>query len=156
MSEKILLSWQAPEYKNYSKNLGWYITYLAISILIVGFFAIVQNDYFASITIGIIAILILFFANQSPEIVENRLTDKALEHGYLHIPYKQIKHFWVVNKGQHKTLNLETGAFLNSLMIIELGEQNADEVRNLLLNFIPEHEQTEPHLTQRFSHWIKF
>ena len=150
------ISWQAPEYKHYPKSSGWYITAISITILVVGFFVIIQNDYFAGITLGIIGIFILFFGNQTPEIIDNHLTTKAVHHGYLEIPYKQIKHFWVVYREHHKTLNLETSAFLNKIMIIELGDQDADEVREFLLNHLPEHEITEPHLTQKIAQWIKF
>ena len=156
MSNKNSISWRASEYKHYEKNIGWYITVISVLLLIVGFFVIIQSDYFAGITLGIIGFIFLFFGKQKPEMVENQLTTKAVHHGYLNIPYKQIKHFWVVNRPNHKTVNFETSAFLNKIMILELEDQDADEIREFLLNFLPEHEVTEPHLTQKVSHWMKF
>ena len=43
MSNKNTISWQAPEFKHYEKNAGWYITLISIAVLILGFFVIVQR-----------------------------------------------------------------------------------------------------------------
>jgi len=150
------LSWESLEFKDYEKNAGWYVTLISIAVLIIGFFIIIQKDYFAAITMAILTALIIFFSRQKPQIVETRLTHKALHHGPLVIPYKQIKHFWVVDKEHHKTVNFETSAFFNRMMIIELEKQDPEEVRNFLLEFLPEHEDTEPTTTQRVMHWFKF
>ena len=150
------ISWQAPEFKHYKKNAGWYVTLISITILIIGFFVIIQKDYFAAITIAILAVMIIYFSRQKPQIIEIHLTNKDVHQGNLHIPYKQIKHFWIVNKEPHKTLNFETSAYMNRLMVVELDEQDPDEIREFLLDFLPEHEDTEPTMTQRVIHWFKF
>ena len=156
MSNKNTISWQAPEFKAYEKNAGWYITLISIAILIVGFFTIVQKDYFAAITIAILTAAIVYFSRQQPEIVEIHLTNKGVHHGSIHIPYKQIKHFWIVNQENHRTVNFETSTYLNRLMIVELEDQDPDEVREFLLAYVPEHEDTEPTAVQRLIHWLKF
>ncbi|MBI3232302.1 MAG: hypothetical protein HYZ51_04460 [Candidatus Doudnabacteria bacterium] len=156
MSNKNSISWQALEFKHYEKNAGWYVTLVSIAILIAGFFIIVQQDYFAAITIMILAALIVYFSRQKPEIVEIHLTSKGLHTGNLHIPYKQIKHFWMVDKEPHKTVNFETSTFVNRLMIVELDEQDPEEVRQFLLAYLPEHHETEPTLSQKVIHWLKF
>ena len=150
------LSWHASEFKEYEKNLGWYIALVACAILIMGFFVIVQKDFFAAITIGILTIMIVFFARQKPQVLEIQLNNKGVYHGQVHIPYKQIKRFWIVDKHPHRTLNLETSTYLNRLMILELDEQDPDEVREFLLEYLPEHEDSEPTFAQRVIHWFKF
>src|SRR3989344_982825 len=156
MSNKNTISWQAPEFKHYEKNAGWYITLIAIAVLIVGFFVILQRDYFAGITIAILTAAIVYFSRQKPEIVEIHLTNKGVHHGPIHIPYKQIKHFWVVDHEHHRTVNFETSTYLNRLMVVELEDQDPVEVREFLLAYFPEHEDTEPTVTQRLIHWLKF
>lgn len=150
------ISWQAPEFKHYEKNPGWYVTAISIAVLIIGFFIIVQRDYFAAITLGVLTIFIIFFSRQKPQIVEIQLTSKGVHHGNLHVPYKQIKHFWVVNQEPLKTVNFETSAYMNRLMIVELENQDPDAVREFLLEYLPEHEDTQPTITQRVIHWFKF
>jgi hypothetical protein len=153
---KANISWEAPEFKFYEKSAGWYVTLISISILLIGFFVLIQKDIFASITMGIITLLIIFFSRQTPRTVTVELNSKGINHGAAHMPYKQIKHFWVVDKEHHKTLNFETSSYLNKIMVIELNEQDPDEVREFLLSFLIEHPDTEPTTAQRVMHWFKF
>jgi hypothetical protein len=150
------ISWQAPEYKHYEKNFGWYVTFLSIAALIIGFFIIIQKDYFAAVTLTILTGLIIYFSKQTPKIVEIHLTNKGVHHGPVHVPYKQIKHFWVVDNEHHKSINFETATYINRLMVLELEDQDPDEVREFLLDHLPEHEDTRPTVTQRVMHWFKF
>ncbi len=155
MTEQTKISWQALEFRHYEKNIGWYVTLLAIAILVTGFF-IIQSDYFAGVTTAILAIMIIFFSRQKPELMEVEITGKAVHMDNLIYPFKHIKHFWIVNTPHHKTLNLETTTLVNRMVIIELGEQDAEEVREFLLNHLPEHTETTETITQKIMHKLKF
>ncbi len=149
------LSWQAPEFKTYDKTTGWYVTLISITILIVGFF-IIQKDIFASITTAILGALVVIFSRQKPEIVTIELDHKAVKIGNIEIPYKQIKHFWVVHKEHHKTVNMETTTLVNNMIILELNGQDPEKVRMFLSQHLPEHSATEETSTQRIMHRLKF
>jgi len=150
------VSWLAPEFRHYEKNAGWYVTLFAIAILIVGFFIIIQKDIFAAITIAILAILLALFARHKPEMVEIQINQRGVHFGKLFFPYKQINHFWIVHNEYHKTVNLETTAYLNNLIILELEGQEPERVRMFLLQYLPEHENTQPTFPQRVMHKLKF
>lgn len=149
-----MISWQAPEFRYYHKNQGWYVTVVAVTILIVGFF-IVQDDWFAAISLAIIAGIMVFLARQTPEQTEIHLTHKHIQVGDLIFPYKQIKYFWVVHNQTHKILNFETTAYLNNLISLELEDQDPDEIRSFLLPYLPEHNQSQETFTQRIIHKLK-
>lgn len=149
------LSWQAPEFKHYEKNAGWYVSLISITILIVGFF-LIQKDIFAAVTTGILGALIVLFSRQKPEIINIEIDNKAVKIGNVEIPYKQIKHFWVVHKEHHKTVNMETTTLVNNMIILELNDQDPEKVRMFLSKHLPEHELTEPTPIQRLTHWLKF
>lgn len=156
MSNKTSITWEAPEYKHYEKTIGWYISLISITILITGFFIIIQKDYFAGITILFLCIIIIFFSKQKPENISISLTTKGIHQGDLHIPYKHIKHFWIVYTPNHQTINFETSSYLNKFVILELESQEPEDVREFLLNFLPEHEAIAPTISQRVTHWFKF
>lgn len=149
------ISWQAPEYRHYEKNVGWYVTLISIVVLIVGFF-VIQKDLFAAITTGLLGVLVVIFSRQKPDIIPVELDHRALKMGNIEIPYKQIKHFWVVHDEKHKTVNLETTTLINNLIIIELEDQDPEEIRQFLSRFLPEHSETHPTFIQRLTHWLKF
>ncbi len=150
------LSWQAREFKHYPKNLGWYITFIAISILVVAFFVIIQNDIFAAVSLALLALLMLFFSRHKPEIVKIELNSKGLKFDNIFYPYKQLKYFWTVHNERHKTVNFATSAMVNNVVILELEDQDPDKVRTFLLQYLPEHESTEETPAQRFMHRFRF
>lgn len=150
------LSWQAWEFKHYPKNAGWYITFISITVLVLAFFIIVENDIFAAVSLAIIAALVLGFSRQKPQRVDIELTSRGVNFGNLFYPHKQIKHFWVVNNDRHRTVNFHTSAFVNNILVVELEDQDPDEVRDFLIRHLPEHPETEETTSQKIMHRFKF
>ena len=120
------------------------------------FFIVVQSDIFAAVCLAIITALIIIFSRQLPERVEIQLTDKGLHFGNLFYPYKQLKYFWIVNNERHKTVNLNTSALINNVVILELENEDPELVRDYLIKYIPEHPQTEETPAQKVMHRFKF
>jgi hypothetical protein len=149
------INWEAPEFKHYEKGAGWYVTLLALAILVVSFF-IFQKDIFGAVCVAMLSVLIILFSRHKPKDVKVELNEKGVHFGNLFYPYKQIKHFWIVNNDCHKTLNLETTAYLNNMVILELNGQNHELIRNFLVQFLLEHERTTETFVQRAMHRLKF
>jgi len=155
VNENKTISWSAPEFRHYHKNIGWYVSFVAIVILLIGFF-VIEKDLFAAVSMGILGILMGLFSFQKPQIVEVELTAKSVRFGNVHFSYKHLKYFWIVNNENHKTLNFEASTFIHHTIIIELMDQNEDEIRSFLLAHLPEHHQTTETFAQKVSHKLKF
>ncbi len=149
------ITWQAPEFQYYHKNIGWYVTVIAIIILIIAFF-VLQSDLFAAITTGILGIFIILFSFHRPAMVTIELTHRGIWYGTIFYPFKQIKHFWIVHNDHHRTLNIETTTYMNNMLILELAGQDPEDVREYLLPYLPEHHSTQETFAQRISHRLKF
>ena len=150
------ISWQAPEYRHYYKSIGWYIAFSAVAILCIGFFVIIEKDIFAAVSLGILGILIIFFASQKPQIVPIELTQSSVNFGNVAFPFKQLKNFWIVNTKNHKTVNFQTTTAINNTVILELEDQNPETIREFLLPHLTEHHEDTETITQKISHLFKF
>ncbi len=153
---KTSLSWQAPEFRHYPKTSTWYVILIILSLAAIGFFVFFEKDIFAGFCLAIITVLIVIFSRQTPEVVDIEITEKGIQFGKLFYPYKQLKFFWVVSNETHQTVNFYTSAYINNTLILELGDQDPEEVHDLLIKFLPEHPQTEETLGQRIMHKFKF
>ena len=150
-----ILEWQAPEFRHYPKNGAWFITFaLVIGMLITYLFF--QQDWFGGISVLIIAILVGVFAMHRPNEVTIRLSTYGVHIDDTHIPYTQIKEFWIVDTENHKTLNINTTAYLNHLLSIELQDQNPNEVQEILEELLDEKEDAVETVAQRIAHRVKF
>lgn len=153
--DTVLHSWEAREYPHYKKNFAWYVTFLAILVLIIGF-QIVQEDIFGAVCLGILGLLTIVFASIPPKMVLVLLTPRGVHMEDLFIPYAKMRHFWIVDDNKHKTLNIETRAFLQKVLVLELHDQDPEKIRSILQQILPELDESEPTMSQKFMHWFKF
>ncbi len=150
-----IIEWQAPEFRHYPKNAAWFITFGLIVVMLIAY-QIFQSDWFGAISLLIIAILFAAFALHRPKEVNVQISTHGVHIDDTHIPYTHIKQFWIVENEKHYTLNLETTAYLNHLLAIELNDQDADEVHEILSELLPENQDVEENLAQRIAHKFKF
>jgi len=151
----LTISWSAPEFRYYEKNIGWYVSLVAIALLLVVFF-IFEKDIFAAVSLAILSVFVGLFSMQKPRVIDIELTSKGVKFGNIEFPYKQIKYFWIVNTEHHKTLNLEASTVINHTVIIELLDQDEEQIRQYLLRHLSEHHSTRETFAQRVSHKLKF
>lgn len=150
-----LYSWEAQEFKHHPKSFWWYLG-LACLACALAVFQIYKQDFYGAAITGILAVLSAAFSRREPDIIETHITTTGIRVSDLHIPYKHIKHFWVVDDGIHKTLNIETTTYLNRHLILQLEDQDPGEIRDFLIQVIPEHDVPGPTFSQWISHKLKF
>lgn len=150
-----IIEWQAPEFRHYPKNAAWFITFIIIVAMLV-VYQLFQSDWFGAISVTVMATLIGMFALHKPSIVSVKISTQGIHIDDSKIPYTHIKQFWIVDNDNHKTLNLETTAYLNHLLAIELNDQDADEVQEILSELLPENVDAEETVAQKIAHRFKF
>lgn len=149
------LEWEAPEYKEYVKSWGWYAGLIVIALLLAAYQTYV-GDYFGAATIIILGVLVAWFAGRKPEVISIALTGEGIQLGDLHIPYKNFRHFWIVDTPHHKTLNLEASTYLKQIVIVELADEDPIEVRKIVGKHVDESEAIEPSFSQRIAQRFHF
>lgn len=149
------ISWQAMEFKHYHKSIGWFLALYCIALLLI-VYEIFEKDLFAAVTIFILAVFTTLFARQKPKIVDVNLNSQGIKIDNISIPYKQIKHFWIVEHPDHRTLNFETTAYFHNSAVLELGDADPEDIRHFLLGHLYEHEDSTPTFVQRVMHRLKF
>ncbi|HEX3099590.1 MAG TPA: hypothetical protein VHQ41_01310 [Patescibacteria group bacterium] len=150
-----IIEWRAPEFRDYPKNAAWFIiSAVVIALLII--YQILQKDWFGAISVAIISGMFGAFALHRPSVVTVKISTLGLHIDDTQIPYNNIKQFWIVDTEDHKTLNIETTAYLNHELSIELEDQDADEVHDILSELLPEKEDQQETVAQKISHRIKF
>ena len=150
-----VFEWEAPEFRHYPKNPAWYITmFLVIGLLTA--YQIIIADWFGAISLIVLAVLIFAFAKQVPKQVMMSISDRGIHINGDLIPYTRIRHFWIIDDQEHKMINLETTAYINHFLSIELGDVDADEIREFLIDILPEHSELEPTAAQKIAHRFRF
>lgn len=150
-----LMEWSAYEFEHREKSLGWYATFVIIALLFIAY-ELYQRDYFAALTFFIIAVIGFGFARMVPQELTVIISDKGINAGNFHIPYVNIKKFWIVDHSKARTLHLETTAYLNHFIIIQLGQVNSDDVRSVLVKYLPEGQPNRESIAHRLARHFHF
>ncbi len=132
------INWDAKEFTHHEKTLVWYIVFTLIAIgLIV--YSILSGSILTMVTFGLIVLLGFLFSHRQPRVMPHSLTSSGIILGDTIIPYKNIKSFWIIYEPpQVKTLNIETTAYLNRHVTIQLGDQDPVPVKLFLKKYLPE------------------
>ena len=154
MANKIL-EWKAHEFEHREKGSGWYLTFIILAVLLV-IYEILIRDYFAAGTFIIIAFIVYFFARLNPREITVMITNKGIHIGNLHLPYATIKKFWIVSQGTTQALHLETTAYLNSSVVIQIADQDPEEIHTVLLQYVPEDHPNRETVGQRLARRLRF
>lgn len=150
-----IIKWTAHEFQHYEKGPGWYLTFFIIAALIL-IYEIIAKDYFAALIMLIVFAIAYFYARRRPDEITVSITPKGISRNGQHIPFHSVKYFWVVHHDQAKAIHLETNAYLNHSVIIQLNDQDPEEVAEVLSNFIEESAPNVEPLTHRIARKLRF
>lgn len=152
---KILRSWESSEYEQQSKPRSWYIVAAVIGLILIGI-SIYMRNYLFLVVVVMMAVVIILMDRKAPISLETKITDKGIRYGKRFYPYTNLEHFWIIYDPPIKTLNFRTTRNLFPMISIQLEDQNPLEIRDILLNFLPENEEiTEESPSARITRFLK-
>ena len=104
----------------------------------------------------VIIFSIILFSGQSARTITYKVTKTGITSGNSVYGYKTIKKFWILyNPPAIKTLNLETTAYLNNIVSMELGRQDPVELKLYLSQYLPEDLDREESLSDILARNLK-
>lgn len=152
--EKILISWETPEYipKDRSPDWFWAVGIIATAIIIT---SILLNNVLLAIFFLIATVTIFIYAKREPDIINVEITSEGIKAGRNMYPFSLLKAFDVNESGAIPHLLLRSGGITNSLLVIPIGRISLDKLKSILQNYLPEEEIEEP-LSQKILEYLGF
>ena len=149
------ISWKALEYKRKDKTADWYWAVILISLAMVVTSFILHNALFAILIIISTAIL-MSFSMTAPKTVSISINQKGVVVGKEMYPFATLDAFLVESAdGEDQKILLKSKKLIMPLIAIPLEEHHHLDVREFLLNFLPEVEMHEP-LSQKIMEKLGF
>ena len=149
------ISWKALEYKRKEKTADWYWAVVLISLAMVVASFILHNALFAILIIISTGIL-MSFSMTAPKTVNISINQKGLTVGKEMYPFATLDSFWVESAdGEDQKILLKSKKLIMPLIAIPLEEHHHLDVREFLLNYLPEVEMHEP-LSQKIMEKLGF
>jgi hypothetical protein len=141
--EKVSLTWQAPEYNHYDRTPDWFwaVGIIAVSIAILAF---VYHNALFGILILLSTGILVFYTLREPDMVNYEINQRGVTVGKDLHPYLTIESFWVETRGGEPKVILKSKKNLMPYIIIPIHEESADDISDVLREFIEEKELQEP------------
>ncbi len=133
-----LLSWRAPEHIHIRPNpRGLVISTVLLALIIA--YAIFTNSPLMAITFILIGIVGYIFITRDPREFEFTLTDRGILGGNTLYEFDDLRSFWIYEDPPlSRVLSLHSNGIISPFVHIPLGDVNENELRALLLEFVPE------------------
>jgi len=150
--EKVLFEWEAPERAYQKKDKDFWVTAVAILIL-VSVILIFIKEFF--LIMALISVLFLYYAMSAvpPGVIKNKLTNRGLYFGELRYEWGILKKFWFKNSLSNQTINFETDLRFPRMVSLVIDPKNQEELKKIVVKRIPLLEDS-PTFVDRLTKWF--
>ncbi len=152
----ILASWQIPEFDRREHTIAWYMGFglIMLGLLI---YAIVTMNFLFGVIIVLAVVIVWLQRRMGVSRTEFKITTRGLQLGARNYQYKDINNFWIIYEPPEvKKLYFTFKSSVSTRLQVPLRNQNPLQIREILLQFIPEDlEKEELPMSDAFAKWSK-
>lgn len=153
-SDEPTFQWQASEYVQHHKGVGWYLGLVAIVLILLGV-AFINQQWLGIAVLLVMAIAVVVYANKPPRILTYMLDFKGITIESKFYAYDQFRSFSVLQDSEWHAIDLEpTQRFMPRLTIIFVSEDLDGIVEHLSLH-LPRTDR-QPDLIERLTRYVRF
>ena len=151
-----LYEWQAHEHVHKAKSQRWFMILAAVAAVMVAFFAINLN-FIAAITIAFVTVLVYLMAQRKPNTMRYRIMVDGVAIGNTLYQYEELDSFNIVYEpDETKVLLIRSQRAMAPLVAMEIGIADPNDIRDLLLEFLPEDLQLKEPIADVLARRVGF
>ena len=136
--EEMIISWTAHEYEQKEHSSRWYLIAGGIALFFV-LFGILAKSYIFIVLVIFAFLLILMYAKRTPQLISFAITGHGVHTGNTYHPFSQLTSFHIL--GHSGELSLETKKHFHPFLRVPISDEiHQDDIREFLLDFLPEKE----------------
>jgi len=150
--EKVLFEWTAPERSFQRKDRDFWITAIAILVLVsvILFFV---NEF--PLILALITVMFLYYALSTvpPGMVKNKLTNRGIYFGDLAYEWDILRRFWFKKSLSNMTIAFETHLRFPRQISLVIEEKDQEKIKEIVLKIIPMLDES-PTLVDKITKWF--
>ena len=136
MAKKVLVNWEAREYIEQKKNAGWYIGFIAVSLVLCAIAVLMQQwTFLALIVVAVITLLI--YTGRGPRLLHYSLTEDGLSEGNNLYVFDDFKSFGILNEDNHYSIVLMPRKRFGSRVIVYFPEAEGEQIVDIFQARLP-------------------
>lgn len=149
--EEVLLAWTSPS-RLFKKRDREYFTNIGAIVFLLTIILVFAREFVLIAAVLSVVFLIYVLSTVPPEEVSHRLTNLGIESAGHFYRWEELADFWLEEQwGQHLIV---LRPYLSPRVIILLGSQNHEKVRELVAKHIPFRSQPEKTWVDNAASWL--
>ncbi len=147
---EVLAEWDFYSHDEHERGRWWYILAAIIVILLLGYSFFDQN-YLLAVIVALTILIFVVSEMRGPGFHNFAITEDGLIAGPDFYAYTELNNFFIIYEPPVvKTLYFDPKSVFSPHIGVPLGDVNPNEIREILLNFLPEDLEKEEEPTSDF------
>ena len=150
--EKILFEWEAAERSYQKRNKDYWITAIAILILVSVILVFIKEFY---LVVALVSVLFLYYALSSvpPGTIKNKITNRGLYFGELRYEWAVLRKFWFKKSLSNQTINFGTSLRFPRAISLIIDSKDEEKLKEIIVKRIPMLESS-PTFVDKLTKWV--
>ena len=127
MSGKEIVNWQAKEYIQREKNVGWYVGLVVVSLGLIALSVFLQWWTFTALVV-LSAVCLVIYSVRPPRELHYSLSNKGLSEGNRLYDYAEYKSFGVLKEGANFAIVLTPRKRFSPRVTVYFPEERGEEI----------------------------
>lgn len=134
-----LVSWTAPS-RPFRKKDRSYFTTIAILVSLLVLILLLAHEFMLIGALLALAFVTYVLGFIPPEDIDYKISTQGITIGDHFSLWNNLESFWFSEKEGQTILNIETNLRFPAQLLIVLGEQNQEKIKNIMAKYLPFHE----------------
>ncbi len=147
------ISWSALEYEHKERSKDWFWA-LGVIVFATSATSIIYGNYFFALLIVLSGVLLGYFANKHPDMVDFELSDKSLKIRDEIYPFENIKSFWINREAP--TLYIRSERVFVPIISIPLQDEIIEIVHDRFMVKEVAEEEMKDHPSEKIMETLGF
>jgi len=150
--EKTKIEWEAPERAFQKKDKDFWITAIAILVL-VSVILIFVKEFF--LIVALVSVLFLYYVMSTvpPQNLKYKITNRAIYFGETHYEWDLLSRFWFKKSLSSEMIHFETRLRFPRQISLVINDADKEKIREIVVKKLPMVDQS-PNFVDKLTKWF--
>jgi len=150
--EKVRVEWEAPERAFQKRNKDFWVTAIAILILVSVILVFVKEFF---LIIALVSVLFLYYVLSTipPQNIKYKITNRAVYFGETNYEWNLLTRFWFKKSLSSEMIHFETKLRFPRQISLVINEADKEKIKEIVLKKIPLVEES-PNFLDKMTKWL--
>ena len=147
------LEWTAPGRPFTKRTKQYYLTVLLI-MLLVEVILFLFSEYLLMIVVLSLVFVAFALAKTPPKDFNYRISSEGIKIEDRFFLWQELYDFYFIKKHGQETLHVRTRAYIPGELIITLGKESEEKIKDAILPYLPYREYVKPTFVDKAADWL--